>query len=493
LTGRSSIRYVGWVMSCAKTKPIGLRTKLTLWSSLVLAGTLSAGFAWVHVGLRRVLDARNDAFLERKAAELLASVTDHHPGGTSDLEAEIGREVLAYEPDGLIVVVRQAGRVSVAPRTAAARRLADQVVPPGMTRTIGQSDAWGRYRVLATPSRSGVLSLELGISLAETEKTLAAFDRSVGAGAAVFLILAVTGGLFLSRQALRPVAESIRAARRLDPENLSERLPRTGAGDELDELAGTINGLLDRLAAYHAQIIRFTADASHELRGPLGAMRATVEIALQNSRESEEYRNVLASLGEQCERLTSLVNGLLLLARADAGEVLIRRETVDVAALACEVVEMFDPLAEEKGIRLFTHSSSPVTVAGDPSRLRQLVTNLLDNAIRFTEPGGSVTLRVDRSADCATLRVTDTGVGIPTVHLPHLFERFYQADVARSSGNSGLGLSICRWIVKAHGGTIEARNGEVKGAEFTVVLPLRNANSSRPETALIIAGTPGFG
>ena len=191
------------------------------------------------------------------------------------------------------------------------------------------------------------------------------------------------------------MAESIRAARRLDPENLSERLPRTGAGDELDELAGTINGLLDRLAAYHAQIIRFTADASHELRGPLGAMRAAVEIALQKPRESEEYRNVLASLGEQCERLTSLVNGLLLLARADAGEVLIRREAVDLAALACEVGEMFDPLAEEKGIQLVTHTSSPVTVTGDPSRLRQLVTNLLDNAIRFTEPGGSVTLRVD--------------------------------------------------------------------------------------------------
>ena len=442
-------------MSSAKTKPLGLRTKLTLWSSLVLAASLAAGFAWVHYGLRRVLDARNDAFLERKAAELLAAVADQRPGGTSDLEAEIRREVMAHEPEGLIVVVRQPGRVSVAPRTAAALRLADRTVPPGMPRTIGLADAGGRYRVLAAPSRSGVLSLELGISLAETEATLAAFDRLVAGGAVVFLILAIAGGLFLSRQALRPVAESIRAARRLDPENLSERLPRTGAGDELDELAGTINGLLDRLAAYHAQIIRFTADASHELRSPLGAMRAAVEIALQKPRGAEEYRNVLASLGEQCERLTALVNGLLLLARADAGEVDIRREAVDLAALACEVGEMFDPLAEEKGIQLVTDTRSPVTVTGDPSRLRQLVTNLLDNAIRFTEPGGSVTLRVDGIADRAMLRVKDTGIGIPAMHLPHIFERFYQADAARSSGGCGLGLSICRWIVKAHGGTIE--------------------------------------
>jgi signal transduction histidine kinase len=160
------------------------------------------------------------------------------------------------------------------------------------------------------PRTGSGLSLVLGISLAETEATLAAFDRLVAGGAVAFLVLAVAGGLFLSRQALRPVADSIRAARRLDAQNLSERLPLTGAGDELDELAGTINGLLDRLAAYHAQIIRFTADASHELRSPLAAMRAAVEIALQKPRESEDYRSILATLGEQSDRLTDLVNGL---------------------------------------------------------------------------------------------------------------------------------------------------------------------------------------
>jgi two-component system, OmpR family, heavy metal sensor histidine kinase CusS len=461
-------------MSSAKTKPLGLRTKLTLWSSLVLAASLAAGFAWVHYGLRRVLDARNDAFLERTASELLAAVADHTQGGTSDLDSTIRREVMAHEPEGLVVVVRQAGRVSVAPRTAASLGLADQVVPLGIPRTLGLRGSAGRYRVLAAHSGSGDLSLEIGISLEETEATLAAFDQLVAGGAVVFLILAVAGGIFLSRQALRPVADSIRAARRLDPANLSERLPRTGADDELDELAGTINGLLDRLGAYHTQITRFTADASHELRSPLGAMRAAVEVALQKPREAEEYRSVLASLGEQCERLTSLVNGLLLLARADAGEVLLRRETVDLAALACEVGEMFDPLAEEKGIQLITHARSPVTVAGDASRLRQLVTNLLDNAIRFTEPGGSVTLWVDGIADRAMVRVKDTGIGIPAMRLPHIFERFYQADAARSSEGCGLGLSICRWIVNAHGGTIEARNGEVNGAEFTVRLPLTN-------------------
>src|SRR5262249_45193490 len=272
-------------------------------------------------------------------------------------EAEIRREVHAYEAEGLIVVVREASRLSVQPGTSAARQLAARPLQRGSPRTITLAAPGQRYRALAVPSVDGDLTLELGISLAEREATLAAFDRLVAAGALVFLLVAVAGGRFLSRQALRPVTASIRAARRLDPEELAERLPLTGAGDELDELAATINGLLDRLAAYHSQVIRFTADASHELRSPLGAMRAAVEVALQQPRGPEEYQQILATLGEQCERLTILVNSLLLLARADAGEVAIRREPVDLAALACDVVEMFDPLAVERGIRMAAEAS----------------------------------------------------------------------------------------------------------------------------------------
>lgn len=456
-------------MSFASHRPLGLRTKLALWTSLVLTASLAAGFAWVHFGLRRVLEARNDAFLHRKAAELLASVSDGEE--TSDLEAEIRREVSAYEAEGLIIIVREPGRVSVAPQTAEALPLADQPGPPGKPRTIRSPKSKERFRVLHTLPQKGGLSLEVGISLAETEATLAEFDRFVAGGTVAFLVLAVAGGLFLSRQAFRPVAESIRTARRLDPGNLSERLPQTGARDELDELAGTINGLLDRLAADHAQVIRFTADASHELRSPLGAMRAAVEVALGKPREPEEYREVLTSLGEQCERLTALVNGLLLLARADAGEVEMSRGSVDLSALAADVAEMYEPVAEERGVTFRWNGSTPVPVLGDAARLRQLVTNLVDNAMKFTAPGGSVLLQVEKAGLAARLTVRDTGVGIAEEHLAHIFERFYQANPARSSAGTGLGLSICRWIAKAHGGTIEATSDEGKGTTFVVVLP----------------------
>jgi heavy metal sensor kinase len=473
-------------MSSAKTKPLGLRTKLALWTSLMLGASLAAGFLWVHFGLRSVLEARNDASLERKAAELLAVVRDARSGGAEALESEIRREVVAYEAEGLVVVVRTPERVFVAPSSEKGRELSRRLASISLGQgpeTVILPDRAGRYRTLRAELGQPGYSLELGVSLAETESTLSQFDGRVAAGGLVFLVIAVLGGLFLSRQALRPVAQSINTAKRLDPANLSERLPQTGAGDELDELAGTINDLLDRLAAYHAQVIRFTADASHELRSPLGAMRAAIEVALGQPREASEYRDVLSSLGEQCERITALVNGLLLLARADAGEVDLKTEHLDLASLADEVAEMFEPLAEERGIDLVTQASDPVVIAGDSSRLRQLVTNLLDNAIRFTEPGGSVTIQVGHLGDRAVLRVTDTGAGIPPEHLPHIFERFYRADSARTSGGSGLGLSICRWIVEAHGGSIEARSDSGKGTSFTALLPATPAIRDRPEAA----------
>jgi heavy metal sensor kinase len=292
----------------------------------------------------------------------------------------------------------------------------------------------------------------------------------VAAGGLAFLGLAVVGGLVLSQQALRPVAQSIRAARRMNPADLSARLPPTGAGDELDQLAATINDLLDRLAAYNAQITRFTADASHELRSPLAAMRAAVEVALQQPRTIADYRDILGSLGEQCDRLTSLVNGLLLLARADVGQIELRREPLDFTALAGEIAEMYQLLAEERGVALVWDDTSPVCVMGDPSRLRQLVTNLVDNAIKFTQSGGTVAIRIDQADDRARLVVADTGIGIAAESLPHVFERFYQVDLARSSGGAGLGLSICRWIALAHGGSVRAVSEPGRGSTFTVLI-----------------------
>jgi heavy metal sensor kinase len=459
----------------SKSPRLGLRASLTLWTTLMLAASLAAGFAWVHYALLRVLEFRNDSSIERKSREMADLVGDTRLGGQSALEAEISREVTAYKDEGLVVVIRRPSAVLAAPPSETSRRLADQMTSVGVglgPQTVTLPGTGERYRVVRTnmaPSWEPGCSLDLALSLAETETTLAQFDRRVAAGALAFLGLAAFGGLLLSRQALRPVAQSIRTAKGLNPQNLSARLPRSGADDELDQLAGTINDLLDRLAAYHAQVIRFTADASHELRSPLGAMRAAVEVSLQQPRSMDEYRETLASLGEQCDRLTTLVNGLLLLARADVGELVLKREPVDLASLTNEVGEMFEPLAEERGVLLHRDCPPLPSIRGDASRLRQLVTNLVDNAIKFTPEGGSVSLQVENAGDRAKLTVSDTGSGIPEEHLPHIFDRFYQADPARASEGYGLGLSICKWIVDAHGGLIRVESPQGKGTRFTVI------------------------
>ena len=301
----------------------------------------------------------------------------------------------------------------------------------------------------------------------------------------MFVLAAVLGGLWLSRQALVHRAEHRngpppRPGRPVRPTPSDRRRRRARP------LAATINDLLDRLAAFHAQWKRFTADASHDLRSPLAALRAAIEVTLQQPREGREYRQVLGNVSEQCDRLTELVDGLLLLARADAGQVELRREPVDLAALVGEVIDIYMPLAEERGVGLKWDQPPPAPVLGDSSRLGQLVTNLLDNALKFTEPGGDVAVSVTREGREVHLVVSDTGIGIPTDHLPHIFDRFYQADAARSSGGSGLGLSICRWIVESHGGEIRATSGPERGSSFTAILP--SLHSAPTRTSL--PGTP---
>ena len=455
-----------------------LKTRLNIWIASVMTLFIAAGFAWVHFGLISILQLKNADFLNRKATELLAAVKDDDQGGPEALEAEIRREAQTYATDGLMIILRKPGAMEVVPESAENRRIAlkiaefDHSLLSQPCEITLESRHFMALRMTVQESLQPGYPIDLLLSLNETRHIQSQFDRRAMIGSIAFLILTISGGNLFVNKALSSVAVSIQTARRLQPDQLTARLPLSGTGDEIDELALTINELLDRLAAYHSQMTRFTADASHELRSPLGAMRAMVEVALQKPRNEMEYCEVLASLGEQCDRLEHLVDGLLLLARADAGQILLNSEILNPCTIAKEVIDLFEPLAEEKSIELIFKNSGSSFISADPQRIRQLFINLIDNAIKYSVSGGKVEISINVIGEIMEIIVADTGIGIKPDQLALIFDRFYQADTARSSIGSGLGLSICRWICHAHGGTIIAMPNTPAGTNLIIQLPI---------------------
>ena len=344
----------------------------------------------------------------------------------------------------------------------------------------------------------GVIYVRSGCSRQPLEEDIALLNRVLALVSLLLLLLAPLGGFVLAGRATRPIAWIIDTTARLQPDNLDERLPVRGTGDELDLLSRTINGMLDRLASYIQGNRTFVANAAHELRSPLAAIRSSVEVGLNRNRSPEEYAALLTDVMEECSRLGSLVNRLLLLAEGDAGRLAARDQAVQLDKIVRESVEMFDAVAESQGVQLTTGDLTPALVPGDEYYLRQVVRNLIDNAIKFSPPPGEVTvsLRVEAARREAVLSVTDRGVGIPPESLPHVFERFYRADKARhraARGGHGLGLSICQVIVNALHGTIRVESKLGEGSTFTVRLPLVDAGAGPPglpEKGAVQAGEP---
>jgi len=288
-------------------------------------------------------------------------------------------------------------------------------------------------------------------------------------------------GYWLALRATKPVAEILRTAEQLKPTRLGDRLEVHGTKDELDRLSLTINRLLDEVAGHVERQQQFVADAAHELRGPLAAMRSSLEVAISQDRTADDYRETLADVLEEARHLSKLSNDLLLL--AETGEESSERpgEQVDLSVIVRQAVAMFGGVAEERSVGLVLESpATAVKLPGDASQLRQVFGNLLDNAIRFTPEGGRVTVSVgtDEDGRQAIVTVADTGSGIASEHLGRVFDRFYKADASRTrtvaARGGGLGLAICRSIVGRHRGSIAVVSTPSRGTTFTVRLPTVN-------------------
>jgi heavy metal sensor kinase len=289
------------------------------------------------------------------------------------------------------------------------------------------------------------------------------------------LLLASAGGYFMSRRALAPVDRITQTARSISAENLSQRLAVPSTGDELERLSATLNDMIGRLEGAFKRISRFTADASHELRTPLAVMRTTAEVALRHPGDGGEHRAALGAVVAEIERTTQLVDNLLLIAKADAGSTQLASMPVDFAAAAEEAHAQMSVLARAKGVALeLLMPGEPVVVTGDREALRRVFLILLDNAIKYTAAGGVAEVAVGRNGTGAVGVVTDSGIGIGADDLPHVFDRFYRVDRARSRelGGAGLGLAIARWIAESHGGEIVVASELDRGSRFEVRLPL---------------------
>jgi heavy metal sensor kinase len=287
----------------------------------------------------------------------------------------------------------------------------------------------------------------------------------------LMLIVAALFGWFMSARALRPVNELAETAQKTSASSLHLRIASRGVGDELDSLIDAFNKMMARLEENFDQVKRFSTDASHELRTPITGIRGQLEVALMTAKNTGEYRDAVINALEDVDRLSNIVRALLMLSQAETGQIEIRQEPVELGKIAADLAEQFSIGAADENIALTWALEPGAVVSGDQTQLERLVTNLLANAIKYTQPGGSVSISVSHKDDSVELVVADSGIGIAPEHLPHVFERFYRVNRDHPQKGLGLGLSFVAWIVKAHRGTIDVESELGKGTTFRVTLP----------------------
>ena len=332
------------------------------------------------------------------------------------------------------------------------------------------------YRLLSVPillDGALVNIIQVGASLRPVEEMLQRLVLLLLVSLPVALAVALGGGWFLAGRALRPVDAITLAAQRIAAGDLTQRLAVSQAPDEIGRLAATFNEMIARLEASFRQVRQFSADASHELRTPLTIMKGETELALRRARPAEDYKLALESNLEEIDRMSRIVDELLFLSRADLGEVRIESQPVRLDPLVEDVQRQAAVLGQELDIHVTVGTVEPVTVQGDELRLRELLLNLVDNAVKYSRRGGKVELALARDGATARLSVTDQGIGISAEAQGRIFDRFYRTDDARAHApqGTGLGLAICKWIVEAHHGRIEVQSVVGQGSTFTVVLP----------------------
>ncbi len=457
-----------------------IRFRLTVWYAGLLAGLLLLFCASTYFGLRQYLHWSMKESLRNQARQIGENfLVDVQNSGEQYLIDEVNEHYAPELNNRFVRVTRADGSVLYAsgkPREAGF----DPSSLPALTNFDNRESVREEHRELLIyglpfTARDGRRFLiEVGAPFEQLEDVLHGLLIALALGLPLMVILAISGGWLLMRRALQPVDEITQSAEQITSRNLSRRLPVANTGDELERLSLALNRMIARLDESFQYIRRFTADASHELRTPLTVLRGELEAIAQRPRLDDDAGATIGSSLEETERLSGIVESLLAISRLDAGEARMERARINFAELAVGTAEQMRLLAEDKSIALSCEANVRVEVEGDSARLKQVIVNLLDNAIKYTPEGGNVRLRISAVDSKAVLEVEDNGVGIPDQALLHVFERFYRVDKARSRqmGGVGLGLAIVKSIVSAHDGEIAVESTEGNGSSFRVTLPM---------------------
>jgi len=491
-------------------KSLPIRLRLTLWHTLLLAVLLTSFSVFVYLSMTRSLHAQVDAGLRLVAGQIMTTIQDEDgwPGFQNSDTAQPGSTLLATRGFALRLITEKG---TVIGGTGNYRRLPPGPPSEGLATVFVDEDSWRIYTTLIVastadgaagqeaqgPMEAGVTPgrafLQVAQSLAGVNEAQDRLGGLLLAGVLLGLILAGAGGVFLADRALRPIDAITRQASRIGAETLDgrprdpdRRLGLALPADEVGRLARTFDEMLDRLREAFRRERQFTADAAHELRTPLTVLKGSIGVTRRRSRTKAHYEEVLAEAEAEVDRLISLSEDLLLLARTErlAGVMSAATPTADMAIVAASAVDRLRPLAQAKGVSLSLDLAlpGPLMAAGDPSAFGRVIYNLVHNAIKFSQPGGLVAIEGSVANDGRTVRVrvTDSGCGIAPEDLPHIFDRFYRADRARRrvsgdapdlQGGVGLGLTLARSLARAFGGDITAESTPGRGSLFTVLLP----------------------
>ena len=386
------------------------------------------------------------------------------------IDAKLGQYAVIYERGGINALAETVG----AEQRTAPERLFVRVIDHGTLLTVLSGGDWdlSRLEMASLRLRDGTL-VQVGKSTEQREDLLSRFRAALGLVTLSIAIIALGGGLLATQSAIAPIRRLIEAVTRIIQTGRTDaRVPLAGTGDAIDDLTALFNAMLDKMEGLVDAMRGALDNVSHDLRTPLTRLRGTAEMALAGQPDPERYREALADCVEESDRVLVMLNTLMDISEAESGTMQLQREPVRVADIVARAVELYHDAADAKGVTLTVAPGGDLVVSGDRTRLEQVAANLIDNAVKYTPAGGRVEVSIGREDGRALLRVRDTGVGVPADELPRIWDRLFRGDRSRAERGLGLGLSLVKAIVEAHGGTVDVESEPGRGSALTVALPL---------------------